>query len=208
MALAFGATAKMRSLCDAACAHMHASSFKVRFSSSVVDWLTERRHRRQVRAKNNKARSVAGRPSFWTELDMTLLNLTFLILTLNYLVDRGLHARVSLDEVKHHIRRGDVLDWLGQWFKGYVDVGPYMRDRIAYDGITKGPAGDDGPVLPRRAARLGRQEQWHLPVDRMDWCSGSATRLAGIGRMLELRPHRLGMRDAPQPAVQDVQQAG
>ena len=48
------------------------------------------------------------------------------------------YTRVSLEEVKRHIRRGDVLDWLGQWFKGYFDVGPYMRDRVAYDGVTRG----------------------------------------------------------------------
>jgi len=72
------------------------------------------------------------------ELEMTLLNLTFLILSLNFLVDQGLHAGVSLDEVKRHIRKGDVLDWIGQWFKGYVNVTPYMRDRVAYDGVTRG----------------------------------------------------------------------
>jgi len=72
------------------------------------------------------------------ELDMTLINLTFLILNLNYLVDHGLHAGVSLDEVKQHIRRGDVLDWLGQWFKGSVDVSPYTHDRAVHDEITRG----------------------------------------------------------------------
>ena len=81
---------------------------------------------------------------------MTLLNLTFLILSLNFLVDHGLHAGVSLDEVKRHIRRGDVLDWLGQLFKGSIDIGPYLRDRVAYAGVTR-PAADAGLVLPRPA---------------------------------------------------------
>ena len=69
---------------------------------------------------------------------MTLLNLTFLILSLNLLVDHGLHAGVSPDEVKRHIRRGDVLDWIAQRFRGSIDISPYMRDRVAYAGVTKG----------------------------------------------------------------------
>jgi len=75
---------------------------------------------------------------FATETDMTFLNLTFLILNLNFLIDHGLHQGVSLDVVKRRIRRGDVLDWLGHWFKGYVDVSPYMHDRAIYDAVTRG----------------------------------------------------------------------
>jgi hypothetical protein len=91
---------------------------------------------------------------------MTILNLTFLILSLNFLVDHGLHAGVSLDEVKRHIRRGDVLDWLGGWFKGSIDVGPYMRDRAAYDGVTR-CLQQIMDLYSSDSAAIGRQEQWH-----------------------------------------------
>ena len=87
---------------------------------------------------------------------MTMLNLTFLILSLNFLVDHGLHAGVSLDEVKRHIRRGNVLDWLGQRFKGSIDFGPYMRDRAAYDGVTRG---------------LQQMLDWYSRDPRRNWAS-------------------------------------
>jgi hypothetical protein len=49
-----------------------------------------------------------------------------------------------------------VLDWLGQWFKGYFDVGPYMRDRVAYDGVTRGLVATLMRVLASRTAFMPR----------------------------------------------------
>jgi hypothetical protein len=67
-----------------------------------------------------------------------MLHLTFLILDLNYLIDHGLHARVSIDEVKRRIDRGDVLDWIGKCFHRHVDMCPFLHDRAAYEDITRG----------------------------------------------------------------------
>jgi len=67
----------------------------------------------------------------------TLVDLTFLILNLNHLVDYGLYKDVGLDEVKQHIGMGDVLQWLGEKFKGHIDLGMY-RGRPSAQEITKG----------------------------------------------------------------------
>jgi hypothetical protein len=45
---------------------------------------------------------------------------------------------VSLDEVKQHIKKGDVLDWLGEKFKGHIDLSPYTPNREAHRDITRG----------------------------------------------------------------------
>jgi len=68
---------------------------------------------------------------------MTLIDLTYLILNLNHLVDSGFNKGVSLDEVEQHIAKGDVLDWLGKEFKGHIDLSIY-RDRPSALEITKG----------------------------------------------------------------------
>src|SRR5262245_32872260 len=83
-------------------------------------------------------RGHSGRstPLFSTETDMTLLNLTFLILNLNYMIDHG--RRASLDEIKQRIDRGGVLDWIGRLFNRRADACPYLHDRGAYEEITLG----------------------------------------------------------------------
>jgi hypothetical protein len=69
---------------------------------------------------------------------MNLVHLTFLILQLNHLIDYSYHEGVTLDEVKSRIRKGDVLEWLGQKFDGHIDVSLYRADAAARQGITEG----------------------------------------------------------------------
>jgi hypothetical protein len=69
---------------------------------------------------------------------MSYAKLAFLIFGLNHLVDYGFHEGVTLDEVEQHIRKGDVLDWLGQRFEGHIDVSVYLHNREAYREITTG----------------------------------------------------------------------
>jgi hypothetical protein len=68
---------------------------------------------------------------------MTLIDLTFLILQLNKQVDRDLHKGVSVHEVEQHIEEGDVMGWLGEKFKGGIDLSIY-RERPSAREITKG----------------------------------------------------------------------
>lgn len=69
---------------------------------------------------------------------MTLIHLTFLIIGLNHLVDYNLHTDVSMDEVKEHIRKGDVLAWLGERFSGQIDVSLYRNNPAAAAAIAEG----------------------------------------------------------------------
>lgn len=78
------------------------------------------------------------RPAISSGYSMNLIHLTFLILQLNHLVDYGYHDGVSLDEVKGHISKGDVLDWLGEKFDGRIDLSLYRANAEAREGITKG----------------------------------------------------------------------
>jgi hypothetical protein len=47
---------------------------------------------------------------------MTLVDLTFLILNLNSIVDSGEHEGVTIDEVERHISEGDLFPWLRKRF--------------------------------------------------------------------------------------------
>lgn len=133
---------------------------------------------------------------------MTLLNLTFLILNLNYMIDHG--RRASLDEIKQRIDRGDVLDWIGRWFNRRADACPYLHDRGAYEEITLG--------LRQMLYMATHDERWQWGVVNNGLCLllawTTATRLAGTRRMYQLRRHGVGVRGASQSAVQDVQQPG
>jgi hypothetical protein len=68
---------------------------------------------------------------------MTLVDLTFLILGLNHLVDYGHHEGVTIEDVENHIERGDVLDWLDKKFAGHIDLSIYRGRPVAKE-ITKG----------------------------------------------------------------------
>lgn len=68
---------------------------------------------------------------------MTLIDLTFLIIGLNHLVDYDFHRDVSLAEVEEHIEKGDVFEWLGKRFEGHIDLSIY-RDRSSAQEITAG----------------------------------------------------------------------
>lgn len=56
---------------------------------------------------------------------MTLIDLTFLILQLNHLVDHDLHRPITLDDARDHIRKGDVFEWLDQKFMADIDLSIY-----------------------------------------------------------------------------------
>jgi hypothetical protein len=52
-------------------------------------------------------------------MNMTLPELTYLIVVLNQLVDGGAHAGVTIDEVEDHIDRGDLFAWMRKRFAGH-----------------------------------------------------------------------------------------
>jgi hypothetical protein len=67
---------------------------------------------------------------------MTLVDLTFLILGLNHLVDYGYHEGVTIKDVEDHVESGDVLDWLDKKFEGHIDLSIYRGRPVAKE-ITK-----------------------------------------------------------------------
>ena len=68
---------------------------------------------------------------------MTLIDLTFLIIGLNHLVDYGHHEGVTIDEVEDHIERGDLFPWLRKKFDGHIDLSIYEGRPVEME-ITKG----------------------------------------------------------------------
>jgi hypothetical protein len=68
---------------------------------------------------------------------MTLVDLTFLILGLNHLIDCGVHTRISLNDAKASIRRGDVFAWLKKEFGDEIDVSLYDHNMAARDAISQ-----------------------------------------------------------------------
>ena len=54
---------------------------------------------------------------------MTLVELTFLVLELNALIDRG--SKATIEETREHIRSGDVFAWLRKTFPGQIDLSIY-----------------------------------------------------------------------------------
>lgn len=70
---------------------------------------------------------------------MTYANLAFLLFGLNHLVDHGYAEGITLAEVKRHIKKGNVLNWLDERFKGHIDMSIFLHsNHEAHREITKG----------------------------------------------------------------------
>jgi hypothetical protein len=74
------------------------------------------------------------RKSNFARLDREF-RLTFLILGLNRLVDKG--NSLTLDEVHEHIECGDVIEWLDKRFAGSIDLSIY-HGRLEAKEIAEG----------------------------------------------------------------------
>jgi hypothetical protein len=76
-----------------------------------------------VRVDERNSRDVANaQMASAASSQATLIDLTFLILGLNSLIDSGDYQDVSIREVEPHIRSGDLLDWMAERFKGDIDL--------------------------------------------------------------------------------------
>ena len=53
---------------------------------------------------------------------MTIIDLSYLILQLNHLIDADLHRAITFQEAKDHIKRGDLFEWLDERFIGHIDI--------------------------------------------------------------------------------------
>ena len=67
---------------------------------------------------------------------MTTSVLCYLIIDLNGLVDEDRHKGVTLAEVKQHIEKGDVFEWLENKFGGAIQR--IYREAPCAEELTKG----------------------------------------------------------------------
>ena len=118
-------------------------------------------------------------------MKLSITHLTFLNLNLIHVIDCGYHDGVTVEEVKSHIKNGDVLDWLGSRFKGRIDPGcTYATGSASAAKIHGRPPGPTRRIR-RCGPEVGSEEQRHLPASHLDQRTRAAARTGITG-------HRLG----------------